>query len=219
MPVNSRQQIRVVSTDKNVPLKVNEVVAEITTATNKRIPVKLTPSPDGQTMLADFIPTEIGENQLVVKVCNTPVPNTPKKFTVSPTPDPSKVKVEGPGVIGGNVGELAKFRIDTRKAGVAPLGVTVDGPEKVKIDTVDNKDGTVDVTYVPPIAGDYVVNVVFAEKPVPGSPFKPHIVSTIDVSSLKVDGLDQSKKTFVGYVRLCTGSVLFVCFSCKSTEC
>ena len=41
---------------------------EIITASKKTIPVKLTKSPDGKTILADFVPTELGENQLTVKV-------------------------------------------------------------------------------------------------------------------------------------------------------
>lgn len=195
IPVHSRQQIKVISTDPKVPLNVSDVVAEISTASGKKIPVKLAPSPDGTVILANFIPTEIGENLLVVRAGNTAIPKTPQKFSVSPNPDPSKVKVEGPGILNGEPGVPAKFRIDTRKAGVAPLGLTIDGPAEAKIDTVDNKDGTVDVTYHPVVPGDYAVNVVFADKPVPGSPFHPKIASKIDTSSLIVEGLDQSKWT------------------------
>lgn len=128
MPVNSRQQIKVASTDpKFPPLEVRDVSAEIVTASQKRVPVKLTPAPDGKGVLADFTPSEVGQNQLVVNVGGKPLPKHPLHFTVSPDPDPSKVKVTGPGLTGGEVGVPANFRIDTRKSGVAPLGLTIDG--------------------------------------------------------------------------------------------
>ena len=176
-------------------LDLKDTAVEITTASGKKVPVKLTQGPDGK-VFADFIPTEVGESVLVVKVADQLVPNQPQKFTVSPKADPSKVKVEGPGIHGGEVGVPAKFRIDSRKAGVAPLGLGIDGPAEVKIETVDNKDGTVDVTYHPTEAGEYDVNVNFDGKPVPGSPFKAKIVPkggeknkpAIDVSGIKVYG-------------------------------
>lgn len=196
MPVNSRQQIKVVQTDQKAPnLDIKDLVAEITTGSKKVVPTKLTALPDGRVILVDFVPTEVGENQLAVKLGGAIVPKSPQKFTVTPNPDPSKVKVEGPGLISGEAGVPAKFRIDTRKAGVAPLDTKIDGPAPVKIDTVDNKDGTVDVTYHPTAPGEYAVNVMFAGKAVPGSAFKPKISSKIDVSGIRVEGLDQSKFT------------------------
>ena len=129
VPVNSKQQIRVVQTDnKAPPLNVADIVADITTASKKTVPIKVTSTPDGRAVLLDFVPTEVGENQLNVKVGGAPVPKTPQKFQVSPQPDPSKVVVSGAGLTGGDVGVPAKFRIDSRRAGVAPLGLNIDGP-------------------------------------------------------------------------------------------
>ena len=134
VPVNSKQQIRILQTDNKAPnLDVKDIVAEITTSSKKQIPVKLTPTPDGRAVLADFIPTEIGENVLNVKVGGGLIPKQPQKFQVSPNPDPSKVKVEGPGLVSGEVGVPAKFRIDSRKAGVAPVGLNIDGPGKLPV--------------------------------------------------------------------------------------
>lgn len=193
VPVNSKQQIKVLSTGKDGPsLDDKNTTVEILTASKKTVPVKLSQGPDGKTLIADFVPTEAGESQLTVKVGGMTVPNQPQKFKVSPNADSTKVKVEGPGLISGEVGIPAKFRIDTRKAGVAPLDTKIDGPAPVKIDTVDNKDGTIDVTYHTTVAGEYAINVVFAGKPVPGAPFKPKITSKIDVSGIRVEGLDQS---------------------------
>ena len=71
----------------------------------------------------------------------------------------------------------------------------------MKIETVDNKDGTVDVTYHPTAPGEYLVNVTFNQKQVPGVPFKPKITSKIDVSGIRIEGLEQSKQSvfFIAY--------------------
>lgn len=196
MPLQSRQQVKVVTTDlkKHPHLEVKELVAEITSASGKKVPVKLTPTPDGKAVLVDFIPTEAGENQLNIRVGDQPIPNQPQKFTVTPNADPSKVKVEGPGLTTGEVGVPAKFRIDTRKAGVAPVGLGINGPAEAKIETVDNKDGTVDVTYYPVEPGDYELNVTFGQQPVNGTPFKARIVpkggpqSGPDLTGIKIHG-------------------------------
>lgn len=118
-----------VQTDQKAPnLDVKDLVADITTGSKRIVPTKLTPTSDGRSVLVDFIATEVGENQLNVKLGGAIVPKQPQKFTVTPNPDPSKVKVEGPGLTSGEVGVPARFRIDSRKAGVAPLGVNIDGP-------------------------------------------------------------------------------------------
>ena len=129
VPINSRQQIKVVQTDANAPpLNPRDIISEITTPSKKIIPVKITPTPDGRAVIAEFIPTEVGETQLAVRIAGSPVPQTPVKFGVSPLPDPTKVVVTGPGLTSGEVGVPTTFRIDARKAGVAPLGVNIDGP-------------------------------------------------------------------------------------------
>ena len=130
VPVNSRQQLKVSSSDQNFPaLTPRDVTAEIITPSQKKIPVKITPAPDGKGVLADFIPTEVGDNQLYVKVGGQPIPKQPQKFNVSPNPDPSKVVVTGPGLKGGETNAPATFKVDTRKAGMAPLGLAIDGPK------------------------------------------------------------------------------------------
>ena len=66
--------------------------------------------------------------------------------------------------------------------------------QEAKIETVDNKDGTVDVTYLPTEPGDYDLNVTYAQQPVTGAPFKARVVpkggphAGPDVSGVKVVG-------------------------------
>ncbi len=56
------------------------------------------------------------------------------------------------------------------------LALAIEGPSKAKINCVDNKDGTCSVTYFPTKPGQYEIVVKFADKDIPGSPFKAQIV-------------------------------------------
>jgi len=47
----------------------------------------------------------------------------------------------------------------------------VEGPCEAKIECIDNGDGSCSVSYLPTEPGDYKVNVLFADKHIPGSPF------------------------------------------------
>lgn len=50
------------------------------------------------------------------------------------------------------------------------------------------------MTYHPTVPGEYLVDVKFNQKPVPGAPFKPKITSKVDVSGIKIEGLDPGEK-------------------------
>ncbi|XP_026548294.1 filamin-C-like, partial [Notechis scutatus] len=51
------------------------------------------------------------------------------------------------------------------------LGLSIEGPSKVDINCEDMEDGTCKVTYSPTEPGNYIINIKFADKHVPGSPF------------------------------------------------
>lgn len=85
---------------------------------------------------------------------------------------PERVRAFGDGLIRGVVDEPALFFIDTRGAGRANIDLTVEGPSEVNFQCHDNGDGTCTVAYSPTLAGLYFVNVCFAEKHIPGSPFR-----------------------------------------------
>lgn len=54
--------------------------------------------------------------------------------------------------------------------------MAVEGPAKADIVCKDNKDGSVNVSYVPPAPGLYKINVNFAGKAITGSPFSAKII-------------------------------------------
>ncbi|CAN0019969.1 unnamed protein product [Bubo scandiacus] len=112
--------------------------------------------------------------------------------------DASRVKVWGQGLAEGHTFEVAEFIVDTRSAGetmqpgprlrgdgghgwdakvamavarvgwLRGLGLSIEGPSKVDINCEDVEDGTCKVTYCPTEPGNYIINIKFADKHVPG---------------------------------------------------
>ena len=61
------------------------------------------------------------------------------------------------------------------------------------VSTKDNGDGTFRIEYEPKSVGEYTASVFFADQEIPKSPVKINVQPSIDVSKVKVDGLDDSK--------------------------
>ncbi|XP_072922819.1 filamin-C isoform X2 [Hemitrygon akajei] len=120
-----------------------------------------------------FTPKEVGEHVVSVKKNNRHVTNSPFKIMVgaSEIGDASKVKVSGKGLVEGRTFEVSEFIVDTRGAGYGGLGLSIEGPSKVDINCEDQEDGTCKVTYCPTEPGNYIINIKFADRHVPGSPF------------------------------------------------
>lgn len=112
------------------------------------------------------------------------------------------MKAFGPGLKGGLVGNPAEFTIDTKGAGTGGLGLTVEGPTEAKIECSDNGDGTCSVSYLPTEPGDYLVNILFEEVHIPGSPFKADVQMPFDPSKVVASGSGLKR----GKVRVCRGS-------------
>ncbi|XP_074525668.1 filamin B a [Halichoeres trimaculatus] len=138
--------------------------------------------------LVRYTPTEEGGHAVNVSYDGHPVPGSPFPVEAQLPPDPSKVKAYGPGLKGGVVGNPAEFTIDTKGAGTGGLGLTVEGPTEAKIECSDNGDGTCSVSYLPTEPGDYLVNILFEEVHIPGSPFKADIQMPFDPSKVVASG-------------------------------
>lgn len=63
----------------------------------------------------------------------------------------------------------------------------------VPVNTIDNQDGTFKIEYTPSSPGTYTVSVFFANSEIPKSPIKVNVESSIDLSKVKVVGLDTRK--------------------------
>jgi filamin len=102
--------------------------------------------------------------------------------------NPGKVKAYGPGLQQGTVSKSADFIIDTRGAGNGALNLTVEGPCEASIECKDNQDGTCHVSYLPTMAGNYIINILFDNVHIPNSPFHVIVKSDLDISKVRVYG-------------------------------
>ncbi|TNN82092.1 Filamin-C [Liparis tanakae] len=120
-----------------------------------------------------FTPKEVGEHEVSVRKNGVHVANSPFKIMVgqSEIGEASRVKAFGKGLTEAHTLVMAEFFVDTRNAGYGGLALSVEGPSKVDINCEDVEDGTCRVTYCPTEPGSYIVNIKFAEKHIPGSPF------------------------------------------------
>lgn len=62
--------------------------------------------------------------------------------------------------------------------GLGGISISLEGPKKTPVNIQDNRNKTITVSFTPELAGTYMVNVSSAGKPVPGSPFVCHVMST-----------------------------------------
>ena len=66
------------------------------------------------------------------------------------------------------------------------LRQTLEGPAKADITCTDNKNGTVDVSFLPTVPGDYTITVKFADEHVAGSPFTCKVNGLVERSSKRI---------------------------------
>uniref|UniRef100_UPI00358F87F3 filamin-C-like isoform X2 n=1 Tax=Myxine glutinosa TaxID=7769 RepID=UPI00358F87F3 len=131
---------------------------------------------------------EEGSYKVEISYDGHPIPGSPFSVEAIVPADPTKVRAYGPGLKGGEVGRPALFTIDTKGAGTGGLGLTVEGPCEAKIECRDNGDGSCSVSYLPTETGDYLVNILFADKHIPGSPFHVHVHPSFDPSKVTATG-------------------------------
>ncbi|XP_063072251.1 filamin-B isoform X2 [Engraulis encrasicolus] len=146
----------------------------VTGPSNAAVPCSVVdsqPGSDDDVNLLKYTPNEEGVYTIEVCYDGHPVPGSPYPVEAQLPPDPSKVKAFGPGLQGGFIGNPAEFTIDTKGAGTGGLGLTVEGPTEAKIECSDNGDGTCSVSYLPTEPGEYLVNILFENSHIPGSPF------------------------------------------------
>lgn len=185
--MNSMQQFRVMTREAGRA----EFAVVITGPSGGSVTAHVVPVADGY--VVNFTPTEVGEYRLSVTLGGETVRGPgggagPYRVVCTQASDPGKVTACGPGLCGGLVNRPAEFTIDTKRAGQGGLGVTVEGPSEAAINCRDNGDGTCSVAYMPRDAGDYVVNITFNDRPIPGSPFNALIGTALMASNVRASG-------------------------------
>jgi len=175
--VGEQKLFNVITAGAVNPPHASPCTAVLTSPSGAKVPVNVAPVANG--FQGDFTLQEPGPHTLKLEIGGAPVPGTPAKIEGLPEAEPGKVKAYGPGLTGGVTGSPAMFTIDTKEAGNGGLGVTVEGPCEAEIDCKDNGDGTCTVAYHPLEAGEYQINITFAEQHIPGSPFNANILPDV----------------------------------------
>lgn len=152
------------------------------------IPSKLVPSQTDEVFRIMYTPFEAGRHTIELLYDNAHVPGSPFVVHVKSGCDPSRCKAFGPGLEGGKTGKPCKFVVETRGAGTGGLSLAIEGPSEAKMTCIDNRDGSCDVEYLPTEPGEYDITIRFADKHIPGSPFKVLVDESVDPSKVKVFG-------------------------------
>ncbi|KAK5639704.1 hypothetical protein RI129_012196 [Pyrocoelia pectoralis] len=122
--------------------------------------------------------------------------NSPYRVFVSEPLDITKVHCFGPGIQNGvKTNTPLHFNIDAREAGQAELDVILkneDTRQEIPVNVVDNDDGTYTVDYETPQSGNHSVMLQYGGFKVPSTPIKFTVEPNVDVSKIKVDGLEPS---------------------------
>ena len=95
-----------------------------------------------------------------------------------PVPQPQEVTCNGTGLYKAFVGKPAQFEVDTSRAGVGDLKVSIvaAGGSPIAAEVTQSDGGTFEVSYVPQIQGKLTIDVKWNGSAVPSSPFTVEII-------------------------------------------
>ncbi|XP_066158369.1 filamin-A isoform X3 [Euwallacea fornicatus] len=168
---------------------------KVTQGNSKKVDVKLVEHADG-IIEASYIPKNGDRHTVQVNYGGVAVKNSPYRVYVGEPPDAAKVLCFGPGVEDGvKPGVPTHFNIDAREAGDGDLDVRLineDTRKDVPVKLTDNGDRTYTVDYEAPQPGNYSVSLDYGGLRVPTTPIKIKVEPNVDVSKIKVDGLEPS---------------------------
>jgi len=125
------------------------------------------------------------------------IPSSPLKLKVHPRANAGMVRVYGPGLHNGRLGDSGEFTIETKDAGIGTLSIRVHGIKdafriEAKQHSADDPR-TLKAKYHPSIPGQYVIFIRWSGDHVPGSPF------TVDIYGDGYDGTPKSPLNMGGY--------------------
>ncbi|CAH1784407.1 unnamed protein product [Owenia fusiformis] len=159
-------------------------------------PIECTVKDNGNgTYNCQYIPKRNVKHTVSVAWGGCSVPNSPFRVYVQEPTNPAAVKVYGPGVEKGvKTFTSTYFIVDCKQAGPGDVAIALVDEKglDVPVKTTDNGDGTFKIEYEPKTVGTYQASVYFAEQAIPKSPIKINVEPSIDVSKVRVEGLEPS---------------------------
>ncbi len=91
------------------------------------------------------------------------------------------------------------FTVDCKEAGPGDISIALTDPKNqdVPFTIDDNQNGTFTIGYTAKLPGIHCISVLFGENEIPVSPIKVNVEPSVDVSKIRVEGLETSKSFFV----------------------
>ncbi|XP_023712514.1 filamin-A isoform X3 [Cryptotermes secundus] len=167
---------------------------QVLDANYNNIDVNVRSNGDG-TYTAEYVPKTGSRHTVQVNYGGVATHNSPHRVFVSEPANAAKVHIFGPGVEKGvKCNTDTHFNIDCREAGQGDIqmALTSEKGTDVPLTVTDNEDGTFTVDYRAPTPGNYTLNVLYGGVTVSCCPLKVPIQPHVDVSKIKVDGLEPS---------------------------
>eukprot|EP00731_Ephydatia_muelleri_P012482 Em0006g1376a len=167
----------------------------MTNAKGEKVPVDMEQTDCGVYNIT-YIPFYSGDYRAGITFGGQEVQGSP---FVTQVCNPNSVVAFGAGLDKSIALNANSFTVDASQAGDGALNLTIEGPEECNIDCKADGDHIYCVSYVPPLAGTYSVNIKFADVHIPGSPFlvacsrapsdasKCHAVMEADNQAIMVD--------------------------------
>ncbi|XP_043200380.1 filamin-A-like isoform X4 [Amphibalanus amphitrite] len=159
------------------------------------VPARLTEKTPG-VFRADFTPNIGGKQTIQVEYSGVAVPGSPFRVQAADRLDASMVRLFGPALEPGVKAQLpTHFNVDAHGAGQGELQAVMredrSGTE-VPVRITDHGDGTLrgELTY--PRQGTYTLHAQFGGRPVPQSPVRVTVQPGVNVSQIRVEGLEPS---------------------------
>lgn len=159
--------------DNNVPITPDDIRVEINGPKGK-LPAETVDNGDG-TFNFKYEPLDPGRHSVSVFVKEKPVAESPYYVPI----DKAGFNAYGPGLEKGEEHIPSEFTIEAKTffnkhIPISPddLGINVQGPHgPVPVETVDNGDGTYNVSYTPVEAGPHHINLTYRDRPIGKSPY------------------------------------------------
>uniref|UniRef100_A0AAR2KMX2 Calponin-homology (CH) domain-containing protein n=1 Tax=Pygocentrus nattereri TaxID=42514 RepID=A0AAR2KMX2_PYGNA len=151
---------------------------------------------DNDTFTVKYTPPGPGRYTIMVLFADQEIPISPFRIKVDPSHDANKVKAEGPGLCktGVEVGKPTHFTVYTKGAGKATPEVHFSGALKGEavsdFEIIDNHDYSYTVRYTALQQGNMSISVCHGGDPIPKSPFIITVAPPLDLSKVKVQGLN-----------------------------
>lgn len=133
---------------------------------------------------------------MLVNYGNVATGDSPYRVYIGVPLDATKVRALGPFFEPGVKPNVAThFNVDAREAGDGDLTLKLlheNTNAEVPVRVIDHEDNTYTAEVIPPTSGTYSLQMTYGGSKVPGS-HKVTVTAPIDVSKVKVDGLEPSK--------------------------